>query len=149
MRFELVLVAHDGQGRALAWPAAEQARACALPHELCLALYRISQEALTNVARHAEASRATLQLTLQQRVDGDLLQWQVSDDGSGLGSLQVALQRGNGLAGIRQRVWALGSDLECDAARNVASESSGLCLRALFRLPTTHSPEVLDGFVPA
>ena len=149
VRFELVLLANDGQGHALAWPAAEQARSCALPHELCLALYRISQEALTNVARHAEASRATLQLTLQQRAEGDLLQWQVSDDGSGLDSLQVALQRGNGLAGIRQRVWALGSDLECNAARAVASGSCGLCLRALFRLPTTHSPEVIDGFVPA
>jgi two-component system sensor histidine kinase UhpB len=148
-RFELVLLANDGQGRALAWPAAEQARSCALPHELCLALYRISQEALTNVARHAGASRAKLQLTLQRRVDGDLLQWQVSDDGSGLGSLQLALQRGNGLAGIRQRVWALGSDLECDSARPVANGAAGVCLRALFRLPTTHSPEAIDGFVPA
>ena len=148
VHFELILGATDGRGRAQAWPASEQARTCALPHELCLALYRISQEALTNVARHAGASRAELRLTLQQRMDGDLLQWQVSDDGAGLGSLQIALQRGNGLAGIRQRVWALGADLECDAARAVANESCGLCLRALFRLPRRESPKVIDGLVP-
>jgi len=102
---------------------------------LCLALYRISQEALTNVARHAHASQATLRLTLRPGDDGDSLQWQVSDDGAGLGSLQVALQRGNGLAGIRQRVWALGSDLECEAARVGAAGPAGVCLRARFRLP--------------
>jgi two-component system sensor histidine kinase UhpB len=101
---------------------------------LCLALYRISQEALTNVARHANASRASLQLTLHRGDDGDSLQWQVSDDGAGLGSLQVALQRGNGLAGIRQRVWALGSDLECEPASAASAEHAGVCLRARFRM---------------
>jgi two-component system sensor histidine kinase UhpB len=132
VRFELVLRARDAEDATLNWPTPQQARDCALPHELCLALYRISQEALTNVARHAGASQATLQLTLQRRPDGDTLQWQVSDDGAGLGSLQIALQRGNGLAGIRQRVWALGSDLECDPARDGAAP--GVCLRARFRL---------------
>jgi two-component system sensor histidine kinase UhpB len=149
VRFELVLLAHDAQGRVREWPTAEQARSFALPHELCLALYRISQEALTNVARHAGASCATLQLTLLQRAEGDLLQWQVSDDGSGLGSLQVALQRGNGLAGIRQRVWALGSDLECAGAGSSATGRSGLCLRARFRLPAIHVPEVVNGLAAA
>jgi len=123
----------------LPWPPPEQASAHALPHELCLALYRISQEALTNVARHAHASRATLQLTLQHGDDGDSLQWQVSDDGAGLGSLQVALQRGNGLAGIRQRVWALGSDLECEPARADVPQRAGVCLRARFRMPSAVS----------
>jgi two-component system sensor histidine kinase UhpB len=127
VRFELSLAARDPSGRALPWPEADEARAIALPRELALALYRISQEALTNVARHAQASHAVLQLALQRRSDGDVLQWQVRDDGRGLGEFAVALQRGNGLAGIRQRVWALGADLECDASR-------GVCLRASFRI---------------
>ena len=127
VRFELALAARDATGRALPWPDADEGRALLLPRELALALYRISQEALTNVARHAQASRAVLQLTLQRRLDGDLLQWQVSDDGRGLGEFAGALQRGNGLAGIRQRVWALGADLECEARR-------GVCLRAAFRI---------------
>jgi two-component system sensor histidine kinase UhpB len=129
VRFELALAARDSSGRALPWPDPESARALALPRELAQALYRISQEALTNVARHAQASQAVLQLTLQRRADGDVLHWQVRDDGRGLGDWVGAVQRGNGLAGLRQRVWALGADLECDGAR-------GVCLRASFRINT-------------
>jgi len=133
--FELVLRAQDGHGHELPWPAPEQARALSLRHELTLALYRISQEALTNVARHALASRATLQLTLQQAGE-QALHWQVCDDGRGLGSMAAALPRGNGLAGIRQRVWALGADLECEAAQAGPAGAQGTCLRARFRITT-------------
>ncbi|MCW5659877.1 MAG: hypothetical protein KIT60_19435 [Burkholderiaceae bacterium] len=129
VRFTLELCAVDAHGTPAPWPDAAQADAAALPPALVLALYRISQEALTNVARHAHARSASLRLTLSQRADEPVLQWQVSDDGAGLGSLQVALQRGNGLAGIRQRVWAFGGDLACqDAAR-------GLRLSASFAIP--------------
>ena len=55
------------------------------------------------------------------------LHWQVSDDGAGLGSLQVALQRGNGLAGIRQRVWALGGDLDCEVAHDRHAIARAVC----------------------
>ena len=88
--------------------------------------------ACPRVARHAAAHAASGD-------DGDSLQWQVSDDGAGLGSLQVALQRGNGLAGIRQRVWAFGSDLECGPARAATPASAGVCLRARFRISGTVS----------
>jgi two-component system sensor histidine kinase UhpB len=131
VRFTLDLRAVGPHGAPAPWPDAAQADAIALPPALVLALYRISQEALTNVARHARASAASLQLTLLHRADGPLLQWQVSDDGAGLGSLQVALQRGNGLAGIRQRVWAFGGDLACDGAPR------GLRLSARFALAPT------------
>jgi two-component system sensor histidine kinase UhpB len=142
--FELVLAARDITGRALPWPDAHDAGALVLPRELSRALYRISQEALTNVARHARATRAVLQLTLQRRADGDLLHWQVSDDGQGLGEPAVALQRGNGLAGIRQRVWALGADLECDA-----SAPRGACLRATFRTAAMPALGTLDDLAAA
>jgi two-component system sensor histidine kinase UhpB len=127
VRFTLELRALGPHGAPLPWPDAVEAEAITLPQALVLALYRISQEALTNVARHAHASTASLQLTLSQG-DEPMLQWQVSDDGAGLGSLQVALQRGNGLAGIRQRVWAFGGDLACDDAPR------GLRLSARFAL---------------
>ena len=38
-----------------------------MPHDLALALYRISQEALTNVARHAQATRVSL--IIERRAD--------------------------------------------------------------------------------
>ncbi|HEX6720035.1 MAG TPA: ATP-binding protein, partial [Burkholderiaceae bacterium] len=142
--FELVLAARDTTGRALPWPDAHAAGALVLPRELSRALYRISQEALTNVARHARAARAVLELTLHRRADGDLLHWQVSDDGQGLGELAVALQRGNGLAGIRQRVWAMGADLECDASR-----TRGACLRATFRTAAMPAPGTVDHLAAA
>lgn len=140
-RFGLVLRACDPGDRPLPWPDRQRAGELALPAGLGLALYRISQEALTNVARHAGASQAMLQLTLQHRADGDALQWQVSDDGAGLGSLQVALLRGNGLAGIRQRVWSLGADLECDPQAG----AGGVCLRARFALPGLTSGRAAHG----
>jgi two-component system sensor histidine kinase UhpB len=135
VRFTLELRALGPHGAPLPWPDAAHAEGIALPQALVLALYRISQEALTNVARHAHASTASLQLTLSQMEDEPMLQWQVSDDGAGLGSLQVALQRGNGLAGIRQRVWAFGGDLACDDAPR------GLRLSARFALaPAASAP---------
>lgn len=93
-----------------------------LPCELVSCIYRISQEALTNVARHAGAQHARLAL----RVEGDTLHWSVGDDGRGLAGAQAAWQRGNGLVGMQDRVWAMGGDFDWHS-------ESGLSLRA--RLP--------------
>jgi len=121
---ELVLRAHDAQGQAVAWPA--QAR---LPRPLALALFRLSQEALTNVARHAGAGAATLTLALERDdaasqekgVDAEprvrSLHWRVDDDGVGSDRIDAAAARGNGLAAMRERVWALGGRFELVAAR--------------------------------
>lgn len=92
---------------------------------LALAVYRISQEALTNAARHARASRVRLQV---QGCAGQL-RWTVQDDGIGLADPAAALKRGNGLAGMRQRVWAFGGDLVFGDAR------PGLLLSAVLQNP--------------
>lgn len=77
-----------------------------LPRDVETAIYRITQEALTNVARHARAR--SVQVTLG--VEGDRLRLEVEDDGVGLrtGRLQGAARAGVGLIGIRERVRALG-----------------------------------------
>lgn len=85
-----------------------------------LALYRMTQEALTNVARHAGASRVRVTL----RADGACVDWRVEDDGVGIAELSRAMLAGNGLAGLQQRVWSLGAVLEIDGA------PPGLRLRA-------------------
>lgn len=87
----------------------------AMPRDLALALYRISQEALTNVARHAQASAA--QLRLHWPDGSEAIEWSVSDDGVGLSDGDAALRRGNGLAGIKERVWAFGGDVLLQPAR--------------------------------
>jgi signal transduction histidine kinase len=74
-----------------------------------IACFRIVQEAVTNVLRHAEACRVTVRL--EQRVDQ--LQIVVKDDGCGILPDQVvdAAARGHmGLVGMRERARALGGD---------------------------------------
>jgi signal transduction histidine kinase len=66
-------------------------------------LYRVVQEALTNVAKHARASRAWVSL----RVVGDRVSLQVGDDGAGFATTRVADHIGQdhfGLASMRQQV---------------------------------------------
>ncbi|MEV4569456.1 sensor histidine kinase [Nonomuraea sp. NPDC049419] len=72
--------------------------------EMELTLYRIVQEALTNVLRHAEAGRATV---LIERRDEELVV-EVTDDG------RNARERpyGHGLTGLRERVRTLGGEFE-------------------------------------
>lgn len=95
-----------------------------LPRALALVIYRLSQEALTNAARHAQARHVLLRLTLEP---GQALCWQVSDDGIGIADPARALQQGNGLGGMQERVWALGG------AWHWQTTGPGLTLQA--RLP--------------
>ncbi len=129
--------AEDAAGRPVPWA---RVAACALPQAAALALYRISQEALTNVARHARASEATLALRVVVDAAGDgtaprlrTIEWSVEDTGVGIADLDAALRRGNGLAGLHERVWALGGDLRC-APRAPGAARPGLALAARFEL---------------
>jgi two-component system sensor histidine kinase UhpB len=101
--------------------------ALALPSDLVLGLYRISQEALTNVARHAGATRVRLALRVSAGAAGEPLRvdWSVEDDGRGLDGLEAALRRGSGLAGIKERVWALGGELQASAGASAEADTAG------------------------
>jgi signal transduction histidine kinase len=93
--------------------------------------YRVVQEALTNVLRHADARRACVDLDYA----GDALVVQVTDDGRG--SRQPPSSRGNGaagsggghgLVGMRERVAAVGGDIVAEPG-----DRGGFVVRA--RLP--------------
>ena len=101
-----------------------------MPRDLALALYRISQEALTNVARHAQASSVGLQL--KWPAGSEAIEWSVSDDGQGVADGDAAMRRGNGLAGLRERVWAFGGDVALRPARP-GTVRPGLRLEATLR----------------
>lgn len=128
--FELELSWRLADDHKVPWPSNDDA--AHLARDLVLAIYRISQEALTNVARHAQATRAVLSLALhvnaQQRPSA--IDWEVADDGVGIAQPALALQRGTGLAGLQERVWALGAELEFGAVAD-----QGLRLHARFDLP--------------
>jgi signal transduction histidine kinase len=81
-----------------------------LPPGLDLAAYRIVQEALTNVRRHAEAAAATVYL----RYGAQDVEVEVVDDGRGV-PLAVPPEPGHGLLGMRERVALYGGRLEAGA----------------------------------
>jgi signal transduction histidine kinase len=85
----------------------------ALPPEADQAAYRIVQEALTNVSRHADRACARVHL----HYSPDALSVQVDDDGAGTGTGIVPgtgprSGPGLGLIGMRERVTALGGRLQ-------------------------------------
>jgi signal transduction histidine kinase len=77
--------------------------------------YRITQEALTNVARHSGAERVDVQL---RKREGALV-LAVIDDGCGFDAAGLALTEGLGIAGMRERAALAGGDL------NVVSRPGG------------------------
>ncbi len=79
-----------------------------LPPAVDLAAYRIVQEALTNVLRHAGPATARVRLTYRERD----LSVQVDDDGRGAGGRRPSGGGGNGLLGMQERIAALGGRLE-------------------------------------
>jgi len=84
------------------------------------ALYRITQEALTNVARHARARRVRVALAAM----GDELRLEIEDDGVGFTpSGGRGPQAGIGLVGIRERVRALGGELAVNSGKGVRLEA--------------------------
>ncbi len=82
-----------------------------LPPGLDLAAYRIVQEALTNVRRHARAGNASVLL----RYTRHDVQVEVTDDGVGAGS-RGEHNGGHGLVGMRERVSLYGGELETGPA---------------------------------
>jgi signal transduction histidine kinase len=89
-----------------------------LPAAVELAAYRIVQEALTNVTRHAQASCVTVRIE-----HGDDVVIEIVDDG--IGSLAGA---GSGIAGMRGRAAALGGVVQ-------AGSAPGVGFRVIAKLP--------------
>ncbi len=81
--------------------------------DLAVALFRIAQEALTNVARHADAAR--VEVRLEGGPEG--LTLEVRDDGRGISAEEIEGQRSLGLLGIRERAGIYGGVVEVSGRR--------------------------------
>jgi two-component system sensor histidine kinase UhpB len=81
-----------------------------LDRDVEVVLYRVAQESLTNVARHADAASARLRLISA----GDRVVLEIADDGHGLNGGG----QGNGIRGMRERAVLVGGELDIHSSRN-------------------------------
>jgi len=87
-------------------------RDASLASDSATAVFRIFQETLTNVARHAQATAVTVSLSEQQ----DRVVLQVADNGRGIDLAEVTQSKSVGLIGMRERAAILGGDLVISGA---------------------------------
>ena len=94
-----------------------------LPPEMEQSVYRIAQEALENIVRHAQASYLTVKL----QHDNDEIQLYIADDGRGFAPAQMnGLLNRFGLRGMRERATMLGGDLQISSTPQHGTE---ICLK--------------------
>lgn len=83
------------------------------PPEVSIAAYRIVQEALANVAHHAEVSEATMRAW----TDDKTLFLQIEDRGTGFDPVEVSAGDYSGIRGMKERALYLGGKLSIESAR--------------------------------
>jgi PAS domain S-box-containing protein len=103
-----------------------------LPSDAETTLYRIAQEALTNVAKHARARH--VDVILERRTDYVLLV--VEDDGVGFDPNAGGGTEGFGLAGMQERAALVGATLEIESAPDVGTT---ILVRMTANAPTNHA----------
>jgi len=129
---DLVASWNERLGEATHFALSIDAAGLAMPDDIALTIYRLTQEALTNSVRHAQARHVVVTLA---RDAGEVLMWSVEDDGIGIADLANSIQAGNGLAGMRERAWAHGCDLQVGPSRRAAA--AGVRVAADFALRGT------------
>jgi NarL family two-component system sensor histidine kinase LiaS len=85
-------------------------------------LFRVAQEALSNVARHSGATEVEVQVTVQE----NLVSLTISDNGKGF-DVTAAEGRGVGLSSMRARVETLGGSLSLESASGQGTRLVARC----------------------
>jgi len=105
-----------------------------VPPGVDLAAYRIIQEALTNVVKHARTTATRVLVTYS----GDAMRLEITDDGDGAPAAAVAASAGHGIAGMRERASLFGGELD-------AGPRPGGGFRVTARLPLDSAPDEPPG----
>ena len=119
----------SAQGVAVRLDVAPEVQEAGLPRQVQLAVYRIVQESLTNVVRHAGARHATVTV----RLEGSTVVAEVTDDGAGAPS--NASDTGRGILGMRERAELLGGTLDAGPR-----PEGGFRVSARIPIPRTEAP---------
>ncbi|MDB6023728.1 MAG: putative Hybrid sensor histidine kinase, partial [Pedosphaera sp.] len=104
--------------------------------ERSTALFRIFQEILTNVARHAKATRVAV---VMKRAGGDVV-LEVNDNGQGIEPGKIAGEKSLGLLGMRERAFILGGEVDISGAAG-----KGTRVRVTVPLPEFNPEPPLPG----
>lgn len=107
-----------------------------LPTGVPLVAYRTAQEALTNVTKHAQATRVEIDLALA----GGVLSLEVSDNGRGLSQADLTKARSFGIRGLHERAHTVGGWVD------LSSGPSGTTL--ILSVPLDHEPPTQPDPVP-
>jgi PAS domain S-box-containing protein len=102
--------AHDFQDRS-GIQCHLQAEEVELPGDRATALFRIFQESLTNVARHAEATKVEISLNKQN----GYIFLEIRDDGRGVTKEKISSPTSLGLLGMQERAYAFGGDVKIES----------------------------------
>jgi hypothetical protein len=89
-----------------------------------IALFRIAQEALNNIAKYAKARHAIVHLARE----GETLVLEVSDDGVGIAPDAMRRPKSHGLLGMRERALLLGGTLRVERGVNGIGTSVHACV---------------------
>lgn len=103
---------------------------------LMIALFRITQESLTNVIKYAKATKVVVSL----KREGANLRLEISDDGVGIAKDAVNKPKSFGLLGMRERTLLLGGSFSIQAGAN----KRGTIVTALIPCTFPHSDENLE-----
>jgi two-component system sensor histidine kinase UhpB len=86
-----------------------------LEQKISIQIFRVVQECLTNIVRHAQARQALIKLTIKPNETlGKTLWLEVSDDGQGCAADR--LKTGFGLLGMRERIQSLGGEFNIQSS---------------------------------
>jgi two-component system, NarL family, sensor histidine kinase UhpB len=99
--------------------------------------FRLVQECLTNVLRHADATRAEIEI----RRDGSMIELSVTDDGKGLAEASESETARFGLMGLRERVQALDGEFRLESR-------PGAGLRVTAVIPVRSNAREVSGLEP-
>lgn len=98
---------------------AQEFSSITLPSETSTALFRIAQELLTNVMRHAAASRVHIRLYR----DGARVTLEVTDNGKGITRERMTAPHSFGLRGMQERIFLLGGHFHIGGASGVGTRA--------------------------
>ncbi|MCF8077403.1 MAG: PAS domain S-box protein [Desulfotignum sp.] len=90
------------------------------------AVFRICQEALTNVRRHSKATSVDISL----KFTGNWITLEIKDNGKGISNFALIRSKAFGVVGMRERVHAFGGDFDISGQPGV-----GTCIRVVIPLP--------------